>query len=207
MDRFQKRHYGVSHITDEDYNVVMSAMQDVVEFGTAHAARIPGINICAKTGTGQNKRVIDGRVIELPNNSMFVCFAPRENPKIALAVVVENAGHGATWAAPIASLLLEKYLRDTLSEERTKLAQQLIETNLMPKYLVRVQFRSDSLRAVNWARQTGDSSRWIKYQDRSFRAAMEDTIHRVITQELLQEMQRGVLDKPKESITAPDTSK
>jgi penicillin-binding protein 2 len=207
LDRFQKRHYGVSHITDEDYNVVMSGMQDVVEFGTAHAARIPGINICAKTGTGQNKRVIDGRVIELPNNSMFVCFAPREDPKIAVAVVVENAGHGATWAAPIASLLLEKYLRDTLSEERTKLAQQLSETNLMPKYLVRVQFRSDSLRAVNWARQTGDSSRLIRYQDRSFRAAMEDTIHRVITQELLQEMQRGVLDKPKESITAPDTSK
>jgi penicillin-binding protein 2 len=69
-------------------------MHDVATFGTAARAKIEGIDICAKTGTAQNPH---GK-----NHSLFVAFAPRENPKIAICVVVENAGYGATWAAPIA---------------------------------------------------------------------------------------------------------
>ena len=96
----------LTQIPDTAYQAVIWGMQDVVERGTATGARIPGIDICAKTGTAQNFH----NGVEQQENSMFVCFAPRENPKIALAVVVENAGFGSTSAAPIASLLIEKYL-------------------------------------------------------------------------------------------------
>jgi penicillin-binding protein 2 len=181
LNRFRKKHEVITHIPDNVYEVVMSGMQDVVEFGTGKAARIPGINICAKTGTAQNKRFIENRIIELPNNSMFVCFAPREDPKIAIAVVVENAGYGATWAAPMASLLVEKYLNDTLRAESIKKAETISKTNLMPKYLVRFQFKADSIRAAFWAQQSGDSSRWKQFQDPVIRAAMLDTTDKTKT--------------------------
>jgi penicillin-binding protein 2 len=178
LSRFTKKHEVLTHIPDNVYEVVMSGMQDVVEIGTGRSARIPGINICAKTGTAQNKRVIEHRIIELPNNSMFVCFAPRENPKIALAVVVENAGHGSAWAAPIASLLVEKYLNDTLRAERVKEVERISNTNLMPKFLVRVQFMEDSARAAKRALQTHDSTNLMKYIVPSSRAALLDTLKR-----------------------------
>ena len=135
---------------------------------------------------------------------MFVCFAPKENPKIVVAVVVQNAGYGARWAAPIGSLLVEKYLNDTLRTERVQEADQIASSNLMPKYLVRLQYRSDSLRAASWARQTGDSTRWKKYQLPSFRTALMDTIHRTITQQLLQDMQKAAFNKPSEEVKAQE---
>ena len=82
-------------------------MHDVTVYGTANFLKIPGVEYCAKTGTAQNPH---GK-----NHSIFTCFAPKDNPKIAVAVVVENAGFGATWAGPIATLLMEKYLNDTIS--------------------------------------------------------------------------------------------
>ena len=109
---------------------------------------------------------------------MFVCFAPRENPQIAVAVVIQNAGYGSKWAAPIGSLLVEKYLRDTLTDERVKQATMIANTNLLPGYLVRLQFITDSVRAAVWARQSGDSSRWKVYQDPSLRRQMLDTMHK-----------------------------
>lgn len=203
LNRFRVKHQVASHITDDVYEVVMSGMQDVSEIGTAKIARIPGINMCAKTGTAQNKRVIDGRVTVLKDNSMFVCFAPRENPRIAIAVVVENAGYGATWAGPIASLMVEKYLNDTLRTERLKEVQRVANANLMPAYLVRLQYKSDSTRAANWALQTGDSTRWLKYRSPAFRAALMDTLHGNITQQRLQDMQKAAADKPKDMIRVP----
>jgi penicillin-binding protein 2 len=203
LNRFRKKHLVTSHIAENVYDVVMSGMQDVVEIGTARIAKIPGIDICAKTGTAQNKLVIDGRAVVLPNNSMFVCFAPRENPKIAIAVVVQNAGYGAKWAAPIGSLLVEKYLNDTLRPERVKEVERISGSNLMPKYLVRIQYKSDSIRAAVWAKQTGDSARLMKYRSPAFRSVMMDTIHRVINQQVLQEMQQAATDKPKDEIKAP----
>jgi hypothetical protein len=98
-------------------------MQDVTEVGTARIARIPGINMCAKTGTAENYLSLEGKRTKLNNNSMFVCFAPRENPQIAIAVVIQNAGYGSRWSAPIGSLLVEKYLRYTT--ERVKQATEL----------------------------------------------------------------------------------
>jgi hypothetical protein len=147
----------------------------VVDFGTARSVRIPGINMCAKTGTAENKTVIDGKLYKLKNHSVFACFAPRENPKIAIAVIVENGGFGADAAGPIASLLVEKYLRDTISTDRLALEDRITNMNLMPGYLVRRQFKTDSGRAADWARQSGDSTRLIKYQTPSFRYMMLDT--------------------------------
>jgi penicillin-binding protein 2 len=183
-------------------------MQDVTEIGTGRPARIPGINMCAKTGTAENKRVIDGRVVKLHNHSIFVCFAPRENPKIAVAVIVENGGYGGAQAAPIASLLVEKYLRDTLRAERIQEVSRISGLNLMPKYLVRLQFRDDSSRAANWAKQSGDSTRWLKYQTLSFRNMMQDTSENS-TSPLLQAIRRMQvikipwMDKPKAPPAAP----
>ncbi len=93
--------------------------------GTAVASAIPGLDLCGKTGTAQNPRGAD--------NSVFICFAPKDNPKIAVAAYIENAGFGATWACPIASLLIEKYLRGEISEERKYLEQYVLEGDLMSK--------------------------------------------------------------------------
>jgi penicillin-binding protein 2 len=175
LGRFRQRHEVLTHIPDKVYDIVHSGMQDVVEIGTGRPARIPGIDMCAKTGTAENKRVIDGRVIRLRSHSLFVCFAPREDPKIVLAVIIENGGYGGAQAAPIASLLVEKYLNDTLRTERLPEVDRIAGVNLMPRYLVRLQFKADSIRAARWARQSGDSSRWIKYQTPSYRAMMLDT--------------------------------
>jgi penicillin-binding protein 2 len=158
LNKYRRKHEVLTHIADDDYEVVISGMQDVVDKGTARVAKIPGINICAKTGTAQNKMVLDGRVIELKDNSMFVCFAPREDPKIAIAVVIQNGGYGATWAAPIASLLLEKYINDTLRPERLKEVDRIATANIMPSYLPRLQFKEDSIRAFRWFNMTNDSN-------------------------------------------------
>ena len=88
--------------------------------GTAFAARIPGLDVCGKTGTAQNPHGKD--------NSVFICFAPKDDPKIAVAAYVENAGFGATWALPVASLMLEKYLTGEISESRKYLEDRLLTT-------------------------------------------------------------------------------
>jgi penicillin-binding protein 2 len=111
--------------------------------------------------------MIDGKRTKLKDNSLFVCFAPRENPKIAIAVVVENAGFGSTWAAPIASLLMEKYLNDTLRTERLKEVDRIASANLMPAWLGRLQYQEDSIRAFKWFKITSDSSYIRKYLRRS----------------------------------------
>ena len=158
LSKYRKKHEVLTHIPDDVYEVVISGMQDVVDIGTAKVAKIPGINICAKTGTAENKMVLDGKVIQLKDNSMFVCFAPRENPKIAIAVVVQNAGYGASWAAPIGSLLVEKFLKDTLPAARLAKVEEIAGTSLMPSYIPRLQFKADSTRAFQWFKMTGDSS-------------------------------------------------
>ena len=181
LNKFRQKHNVLGHISDADYETVLSGMQDVSEIGTARIARIPGINMCAKTGTAENYLSIEGHRTKLKNNSIFVCFAPRENPQIVISVVVQNAGFGATWAAPMGSFLVEKYLHDTLTAERVKQATIIANTNLVPGYYVRVQFVTDSLRSEAWAKQTGDSSRLAKYLDRSMRREMLDTMHKAIT--------------------------
>ena len=93
--------------------------------GTAFGAAIPGLEVCGKTGTAQNPHGKD--------NSVFICFAPRENPRIAVAAYLENAGFGATWACPIASLMIEKYLTGSIREERLPLEDRMKKTVLIGK--------------------------------------------------------------------------
>ena len=91
--------------------------------GTAWIAHIDSLDVCGKTGTAQNPRGAD--------NSVFICFAPMDNPKIAIAAYVENGGFGATYAAPMASLMVEKYLKGSVS--RTALEERMKQANLMSR--------------------------------------------------------------------------
>lgn len=89
-------------IDKEHFETIVHAMHMVVEDGTGRFSRIPGISMAGKTGTVQNPHG--------ENHSVFVAFAPVDDPQIAISVVVENAGYGSVWAAPIASLMIEQYL-------------------------------------------------------------------------------------------------
>lgn len=113
-------------IDAKHFESVIDGMEQVVQMpgGTAYATRIPGIIMCGKTGTVQNSR---GK-----NHSVFVAFAPRDNPKIAIAVVVENGGYGSSWAAPMASYMIEKYLRDTITKPAAQV-EYIMNANLLPE--------------------------------------------------------------------------
>ncbi len=103
---------------------VIEGMELVVQgeaWSTGRIARIDSIIICGKTGTAENPHGED--------HSIFVAFAPKDNPKIAISVIVENAGFGSTFAAPIASLMIEKYLNDSIS--RKELEEKIITSNLI----------------------------------------------------------------------------
>ncbi len=134
LKKYHEKHV-VLNIPDSTFNIVQQAMQDVVESGTAIGAKLDGVTICAKTGTAENKATVNGEVIKMQNHSMFVAFAPRENPRIAIAVALENAGFGATWAAPIASLLIEKYLKDSVSVKRKAMEDKMLNAHLINKYV------------------------------------------------------------------------
>lgn len=163
MNQFRKKHNVLTQIDDSSFRAVIEGMNDVVKFGTARVAQIPGIDVCAKTGTAETYTVLDGRRIKLPNNSMFVCFAPKDNPQIAIAVCVQNAGYGSTWGGPIARILIEKYLNDTLQKKSVADVERISKTNLMPAYFRRLQYKTDSLRAIEWFQKTKDSSYLEKY--------------------------------------------
>ncbi len=122
LDRFKIKRYTL--ITDTNiYNNVIIGMTNVVESGTAHLLKIEGIDFCAKTGTAENPHGKD--------HSVFVAFAPKKDPKIAIAVLVENAGWGASWAGPIASLMMEKYLTGKI--KRPDLEKRMIDGDLIHK--------------------------------------------------------------------------
>jgi penicillin-binding protein 2 len=104
-EKFIEKHE--TGIEPKYFDYVIQGMEQVVEAGTAARSKIKGISMCGKTGTAQNPHGED--------HSVFIAFAPKDNPKIAIAVFVENAGFGGTWAAPIASLMIEKYLTDTIT--------------------------------------------------------------------------------------------
>ncbi len=121
-DSIDKRFYIKQklNINQEYFEPVIEGMEMVVKAGTATVAFLPQIAICGKTGTAENPHGED--------HSIFIAFAPRDNPKIAIAVFVENAGFGSTVAAPIASLMIEKYLTDSIS--RPYLEERIFNTKL-----------------------------------------------------------------------------
>lgn len=143
LGRFKIKHQ-VTNISSTDFDAVQLGMWDVTTGGTATRAQIPGYNICAKTGTAQNPH---GK-----NHSLFVAFAPMENPKIAIAVVVENAGYGSTWAAPIASLMMEKYLNDTISTKRLPEVERIAKADLIPVAVKNWYARKDSIKLARLAK-------------------------------------------------------
>lgn len=120
--------YKEKHITTIDstwFNSVVEGMDMAVNVagGTGVIAALPKIRVCGKTGTAQNPHGAD--------HSVFIAFAPKENPRIAIAVYVENAGYGAEWAAPIASLMVEKYLTDSIA--RPDLEKLMFEGKLLTR--------------------------------------------------------------------------
>jgi len=141
---FRIRHE-VTHISPKAYEAVQLGMQDVVERGTARVARLQGISVAAKTGTAENYGIIHGKRVKLDDHSWFVAFAPREAPRIAIAVIVENAGFGATWAGPIASLLIEKYLTDSLRSERLAEVERIAAKEILLPVIKQKRKRMDSL--------------------------------------------------------------
>ena len=144
LQPFHQKHV-VTRIPDSMYRTVIAGMAQVVEHGTGRSVQIPGVTMCGKTGTSQNPHGKD--------HSLFEAFAPRENPRIAIAVVVENAGYGATYAAPMASLMIEKYLHDTIAAgTRTDLMNRMINTTILPQYLLdemKARAAKDSLKKAS----------------------------------------------------------
>lgn len=127
------------------FDPVVEGMQGAVDRGTVSGrARIPDIVVCGKTGTSQNKRGED--------NSIFICFAPRDNPKIAVACIVDNAGFGGRAAAPIATFVIEKYLKRIIAPGRKAYEKEVMEKDYIqniPKPLPPiVKPRKDSTKTV-----------------------------------------------------------
>ena len=113
-------------INREYFEPVINGMEKVISQGTATAAYVPGLNVCGKTGTSQNQRKV--------SHSVFFGFAPKVNPKIAIAVYVENAGSGGAIAAPIGGLIIEKYLNKEIAKNRIGLQDAMIKINLLDPY-------------------------------------------------------------------------
>lgn len=120
--------FGVKHYTTIDavhFEKIIDGMEQVMDIslpGTAYNSIIPGIRMCGKTGTAQNRGV---------DHSTFIAFAPRENPKIAIAVYVENGKWGNLYAGPIASLLVEQYLNGEIQPSRKRLEERMLDANLL----------------------------------------------------------------------------
>ena len=119
-------------IDPEHFEVVIDGMHKVVEKGTARIARIKGIEVCGKTGTAENFTKIGGVRTQLTDHSIFIAFAPKEHPKIAIAVFIENGYWGGRWAAPIASLMLEQYINKEV--KRSWLEKRMVEGSLATEY-------------------------------------------------------------------------
>ena len=98
-------------------------MRMAVTGGTCRVGALPGIDVCGKTVTAQNPHGKD--------HSAFMGCAPMDNPKIAIAVYVENAGFGATFGVPIGSLMIEKYLNGFIAPERAYLEERMVTSNTM----------------------------------------------------------------------------
>ena len=173
-----KKYVGVDA---KHFEPVIDGMQYAVNksWGTAILSRIPDVVLCGKTGTVQNPH---GK-----NHSVFIGFAPRDNPKIAIAVIVENAGFGSTYAAPIASYMIEKYLKGKVTGSRAAQVEWMKSQNLLPVLKdktkpVKIVTKADSLLI-----KKADSTKKVK-DSLSIRAAT---------------IKQSVATKPKGSKTVP----
>lgn len=122
-DKYREKHF--VGIDRQHFEPVVAGMEMAVLAGTARLANVPGVSVCGKTGTAENPHGED--------HSIFMCFAPKDNPKIAIAAYIENAGFGGTYAAPIASLMIEQYLNGSVDPKRKWLEERMVTTNLIEK--------------------------------------------------------------------------
>ncbi len=129
-DKFTAKKF--TTVDAKHFEPVINGMREVFKSGTASWTNIKGIEIVGKTGTAENFMRKDRKRYQLPDHSILVAFAPKENPKIALAVFIENGGYGSTIAAPITSLMIEKYL--TGKVKRKWIQERMLETDLYPIY-------------------------------------------------------------------------
>jgi penicillin-binding protein 2 len=123
-EKYTTKHY--TTIDEKYFEPVVEGMYLAVNGSwgsTARIAKLDSIEVCGKTGTAQNPHGKD--------HSLFICFAPKDNPKIAVAICVENSGFGATFAAPMASLMVEKYLKGYIPDNRKWIEERMLNTNLI----------------------------------------------------------------------------
>jgi penicillin-binding protein 2 len=139
---FKEQHSAID-IPDSVFEAVHDGMQGVVERGTGVNAKVKDVIVCGKTGTVENYY----RGVKQPNHAFFAGFAPRENPRIAIMCVVENSGRfGGTYAAPIVGLMIEKYLKDSITDKGRKARiESLSKLNLIPSRIYVEMRRQDSL--------------------------------------------------------------
>lgn len=119
-------------IDRKHFDPVIEGMTNVYNYGTARWVKIPDIEIAGKTGTVENYIRVDGERMQLTDHSVFVAFAPVENPQIALAVYIENGYYGSRYAGHIASLLIEKYIKGEIT--RKDLEKRMLEKTLEHEY-------------------------------------------------------------------------
>ena len=122
-NKYKIKHY--TDVSENHFEIITKAMNEVVNNGTGRNARIDSIEVCGKTGTVENKNFND--------HSVFISFAPMSKPKIAIAVYVEYGTWGSKWAAPIASLMMEKYINGKLSEKSYKKMLEIQQSVILNK--------------------------------------------------------------------------
>lgn len=128
--KFTTKHY--STIDEQYFDPMIQGLSDVYKVGTAWNLKVEGLEICGKTGTAENKIRVGGKTYQLKDHSIFVAFAPKENPTIAIAVVVENGYWGNRWAGPIATLMAEKYVTGKIT--RKDLETTMLNGSLLEEY-------------------------------------------------------------------------
>lgn len=133
-EKYTKRKY--TTIDTENFEPVIQGMFDVFNVGTGRSSQVPGIEICGKTGTAENKQRINGTVIQFTDHSIFIAFAPKDDPKIAIAIFIENGYWGSRWAAPIASLMIEKYINGFIGDSpaRQNAQKKMLTQGLEEEY-------------------------------------------------------------------------
>ena len=128
--KFTTKHY--STIDKQYFPPMIQGLADVYNIGTASGLRVEGLQICGKTGTAENKIRVAGKTYQLKDHSIFVAFAPKENPTIAIAVFIENGYWGSRWAGPIATLMVEKYVNGIIT--RKDLEERMLNGSLASEY-------------------------------------------------------------------------
>jgi penicillin-binding protein 2 len=152
--KFRTKH--VTTIDKKYFKPVIEGLSEVFKTGTAYFLKVEGIEICGKTGTAENFAKVNGRRVQLADHSIFVAFAPKKNPKIAIAVLVENGGFGSTIAGPITTLMIEKYINKKITMKDRE--QRMFEKSLQGEYnrfskkyldsMYKIKIRKDSINRI-----------------------------------------------------------